>query len=263
MKVGILGLGSIGSRHAANVVALGHEGIGYDPAKPEADCRGTLDRIVNEADAVMICTPATTHASIARWLNAAGYLGALFCEKPLALSVEDCDVFLKWTHPTTMVGYMLRHHERAAALRAVVPAPDSISCRMDCDVLTWPGHDYAAFIYEASHEIDLALWFGGTPTVVSAEIRQDRARLRGPNWDVTLNGCAQQYCREWSASNRALGYHNMANSPQELGDSMYLSELAHFLDCAARGVPTMTPFADGLRVLDVIAQAQKLAQVPA
>lgn len=288
MNVAIIGCGSIGARHARNLKALGHE-----PQLADSDPSRALALAVNLAraggghsvnyvavediwrlpqkdvkrwpwpDAVMICTPADTHSGVALQLSFGGYRGALFVEKPLAVPEYDYAVFREWPHPTTMVGYMLRHHEKAAAIRAVVPAPNWISCRIDCDVATWPGHEYAAFIYEASHEIDLALWFGGEPTIVSAELGPYSARLRGPNWDVAMNGRSPRYHREWSASGAMLGYQHAASSPEELGTSMYISELAHFLDCAARGMPTMTPFADGLRVLDVIQQAQTLAAVPA
>jgi phosphoglycerate dehydrogenase-like enzyme len=58
MKIGILGLGSIGSRHAKNLKAMGHEVLGYDPA------RGTHSRdAVLEADAIIIASPTTKHCN--------------------------------------------------------------------------------------------------------------------------------------------------------------------------------------------------------
>jgi predicted dehydrogenase len=268
VRVAVLGCGSIGTRHAKNLVALGHEVIAHD-----VDLDRELAVVFNitgllaahwpenliGVEAALICTPASTHAAVADELLQNGYQGPLFVEKPLALSVDECEIFRRWPHPTTMVGYNLRFHGHAAAQRAVVPAPDWIECRLACDVSTWPGRQYADFILEGSHELDLALWFGGEPVVEHADLRDPlHVTLRGRTWSVQLDGRSTRYQRQASATNRVVGYQYALHSPEE-AQSSYASEISHFLDCVSRRRPTQTPFADGLRVLEVIAQAHRLS----
>jgi len=58
MLVGILGLGSIGTRHARNLMTLGHQVVAYDPQQLSYP----RDRVIQESDAVIICSPTLAHA---------------------------------------------------------------------------------------------------------------------------------------------------------------------------------------------------------
>jgi predicted dehydrogenase len=65
MKVGVLGLGSIGERHARNLIQLGHQVIGYDTdMKRRLALNGVLyerDEVIGGADAIVIATPTAQH----------------------------------------------------------------------------------------------------------------------------------------------------------------------------------------------------------
>lgn len=274
MHVAVIGCGSIGSRHATNIKALGHSLLLFDQDTSRAtavahslDCGvvGGLRSLssggafISDSDAVLICTPAFTHAAVARQLLEAGYRGPLFVEKPIAISVEECAIFEVWPHPTTMVGYNLRHHRLARGMRAMFRSPVSGSFAVASDMATWPGGSYAKPLLEYSHEIDLALWFGAPPQVNYADRSDDRAFIvlggRG-GWDVSVGWKSAEYRRLWSVYDGHAGFRHVFHSPKELGDQMYSDEIAHFLDCAYIGVPTGTPFTDGISVLDVIAQVE-------
>ena len=273
MRLAIIGVGSIGSRHARNAKALGHEVCLYDadhrkaaPMAHELGLPGWSESFdVFDGDAVLICTPASTHAAVAkRVLDTCGAV-ALFCEKPLALSVDDCEVFRTWPHPTTQVGYMLRFHSAIRRMRAICPSPTGGGFYVDCDSREWPGSQYAEMMLELSHELDLALSFGAPACLnSSSKIAEHRATLwlggAHMNWLVDLDDRCEHYLRHWMiGSSEDDGTLVRIHSRDEMGDEMYRDELAHFLDCAQRGVPTEVSFADGIRVLDVIAQAKEMA----
>ena len=58
MKIGILGYGSIGQRHGASAMKLGHYGEVYDPLTWHIDRRG---HILTWADAIIVASPTEFH----------------------------------------------------------------------------------------------------------------------------------------------------------------------------------------------------------
>lgn len=266
MNVVITGCGSIGARHARNVRALGHtvylSDVDQGRAVALADALGV--GLVTPAadwwpDAVLVCTPASTHAAVAREILNTGYPIPIFVEKPLALSVEECAIFKDWPYPTTMVGYNLRHHHMARGMRAMFREPVSGRFYVHSDMRQWPGQAYADPILEYSHEIDLALWMGAPATVSGARLKDTDIFFMLGEWSIGIGWQSPTSERRWEVSRGFMGYAQCFDDQQPLGDQMYVDEIAHFLDCAQRGVATDTPFADGIRVLDVIEQAKAMA----
>ena len=106
VSFGIIGCGGMGRHHTkslqtiegAKVLACAdanadaaHE-LAHAASIPEAcdDCRRLLDR--KDIDGVFVCTPTFTHRDI---VIAAAQAGKqIFCEKPLALTVADCQAML-------------------------------------------------------------------------------------------------------------------------------------------------------------------------
>jgi predicted dehydrogenase len=208
VKVGVLGYGSMGRRHAEHAAEDGHTVIVYDPCSPwdgYASHGGRVNAVDTEeaalaygVDAVVIASPASEHAR-QFWLCAHRSL-PVFIEKPLAESEQQFwhamnpDVCFTTTGigvataagrvPVQMVGYNLRFH---AGMQWVQRHLRRIGCVLvanvwvHCDRSRWPGRHYAHTVLECSHEIDLVLWLVGEGTVVSA--KHDRSAR---HWRIAL-----------------------------------------------------------------------------
>jgi predicted dehydrogenase len=267
MRIGIVGLGSIGLRHAENLHRLEQSVLGYDVAAkawhlPRAASLAEFTR----CEAVLICTPAHTHGRVARDLQAHGYSGPLFVEKPIACSRDDADVFATWPNRCTMVGYQSRFHPLLVGAK-VEHAPLVGGCfRLACDMREWPGASYGSPLLECSHEIDLALWLGAPASVTHAEANGDRYTLTlGREWRVDIETRHEGYYRRWDAFSADNGFSFMFSNPWDVTDCgrVYISEMEHFIERVQRGEATRTPFADGLRALDVCAQVDAMTRQPA
>jgi predicted dehydrogenase len=97
MRVGIIGAGSMGTHHARAWAETDAEMVGVADIIPErADTLAakygwqafdSMDAILPEVDVVFICTPTDTHHDLVMQAAAAGK--HIFCEKPIALSIDD------------------------------------------------------------------------------------------------------------------------------------------------------------------------------
>jgi predicted dehydrogenase len=269
VRIAIIGCGSIGRRHAFNARTLGVDVVPVDvnhtPAAGLAFDLGVMGwseelRAFDGVDAVLICTPAATHVAVAESLLRQGYKKALYVEKPLATSVAEADIFRTWPHPVTMVGYNLRFHEAVEYLRAVRPNGGDLT--LECDSRLWPGSSYAGLLEECSHEIDLALYLGAPDHVEVGHLSDHEAIFRlGEGWRIRLNDRADHYYRRWDVFSETRGSSMIFSKPTALGDEMYLKELRHFLACVESGAPTLTPFAEGLRVVEICERVKELATV--
>lgn len=274
MKLTIVGGGSIGERHLANALSLGCQVTVYEPRPERADyLRANYPATVlsglspdDHWDAVMVCTPWDQHLLFAQ--EAVRRRTPLFVEKPLGSleQIEDWRTLVAEAGDlVTQVGYMLRFHRKAIALRALVDDRARAGYfRLSCDMAQWNGGSYGPPLLECSHELDLALWFGAPP-VVSNRVDQsssDVIRL-GSDWMVFWTSSSERYWRFWSlgedASEDQVYAHVAFDSPDKLGTLMYYDELAHFLDCTQTGRQTDCPLADGLRVLEVCKQVEGMA----
>lgn len=130
VKFAILGAGRIGQVHAravtatpgATLVAIADPMA--DAAKKVADSYGceirSIDDIAasDDVDAVAICTPTNTHADLIEQFAKAGK--AVFCEKPVDLSLERVKTCLKTVEDqdgTLMVGFQRRFDPDFMALK--------------------------------------------------------------------------------------------------------------------------------------------------
>ncbi len=98
INIALLGAGRIGSIHSANVVKNEHAQLAalYDPLQANADrlagelrCEQMTPQQIFASDdihAVLICSPADTHADLIEQAVAAGK--HVFCEKPIDLSLQ-------------------------------------------------------------------------------------------------------------------------------------------------------------------------------
>jgi predicted dehydrogenase len=126
-RIGVIGLGTIGQTHVAALGTLGAHVVGADPS-PVArervaafveqsfeDYREMIARA--DLDGVVVATPPRTHREIAVAALGAGV--AVLCEKPLALTLEDCEVIASAADSTSrplQVGFCHRFQPEVKAL---------------------------------------------------------------------------------------------------------------------------------------------------
>lgn len=197
MNVLVVGAGSIGARHAANLTELG---AAVSLVEPDATRReavaaasgavavyATLDEAL-AADgfrAALVCTPSNAHVAPALRLAAAGC--HLFIEKPLALETDGLGALVSECMARgliTMVGCNMRFHPAVARVREIVSASDF--GRVLWGDFEWGYYlpfarpadwreSYMAnralggdLVFDDIHELDLACWFLGQPVSVQA-----------------------------------------------------------------------------------------------
>lgn len=265
LRVAVIGAGSIGLRHIRNLLELGCEVFvrDADDARLEAVKaeHGVLFAHLSERyDAAVIATPYRDHLRYAAHFIAENT--PVFVEKPLGAidQLSDWRAFERNSrHLVTQVGYQLRFHRVAQAMRSLVPGESGFFATA-CDMRTWPGKSYGPLLLEASHDLDLALSMGAPATVTDAVIDPHYVAIQlGPHWRVTIEDRAD-YRREWTVEQRGQSMSVTFNSPDALGALMYYDEMRHFVECVREGRQTDCPLSDGVRVLEVAAQAEQMAR---
>ncbi len=196
MRLGMIGTGGRGTMYKlwmkcerAEVVA----GADTAPAAREAfaadlpkafvadDYRRVLDR--KDVDAVAVCTPDWLHREHAVAALQAGK--HLFCEKPLAITIEDCDEILRaWQKAGTrmMIGFNMRYAFFVLKMKELIDAGaiGRIQTAWTRHFVGWGGrfyyHDWhansknttALLLQKGSHDIDVMHWLCGSHTVRTA-----------------------------------------------------------------------------------------------
>lgn len=167
MRIGILGYGSIGSRHGRNLVALGHKVIIHDPAMAESLPK---DEVIKQSDAVVIASPTSEHLNDIRLCGKK----PCFVEKPYGNSIPKGVSPWMMKHPPLMVGYNMRFHpcvlkakEWLSDGRIGTPQWASFICAQFNDK---PEYLRDGVTLNWSHEIDLALHLLGPAEVQAAAI---------------------------------------------------------------------------------------------
>lgn len=173
MKVGIVGYGSIGARHAANAAFLGHEVLVYDPLV-RRDVK--FERNIYETcEAVVIATPTIYHPSGIRACAVHGK--HMLIEKPMARMVGDLPELLglaATNKATVMMGNNLRFHPGVQQAKAWIEAGDignpiwaSFICAAKSIHPAYLGD--GVILNTGAHEVDMAMHLLGPVTeVVSA-----------------------------------------------------------------------------------------------
>lgn len=186
MRIGLLGCGGIGKIHADALAALDrplHAVADADPARAKAFAEGCgakalpgLSALIEESDAVLVCTPPGTHADQITAIAAAGR--HVFTEKPLCLSLEDADRIgraVSASRGTFMIGYVLRFFPlfrlflerfRAGDLGELVSCWDMRFKEWDYYRTKWlsdPAQSGGITVEFFTHDIDWLLAVGGFP----------------------------------------------------------------------------------------------------
>jgi myo-inositol 2-dehydrogenase / D-chiro-inositol 1-dehydrogenase len=182
-KVGIVGAGGIGSIHAAILAKDSRVKLQsfFDVEAVRAQTMATrygahpsrsLDELLQECDAVFVCTPNTTHEQVAMSVLEAGK--HVFCEKPFALNMDSARR-LRDRAVRSGVVYQVGHNRRFAPVYKVLKQaidsgelrPLSVHAKMNRGELVnppwvWNASLTGGFLYETPvHMFDLMTFFFG------------------------------------------------------------------------------------------------------
>jgi predicted dehydrogenase len=190
MRLLVVGTGSIGTRHARNLLALGHEVSGWDerPERLQESRRavpgliavaGLAQGLAARPEAALICTPPAGHVIAARQALEAGC--HLFVEKPLAHASDEVPALLdaaKRAGRVVAVGFNLRFLPSLRRVKALLEAGrigrvHSAGAGFGFYLPAWrAGRDYTdnyavsasqggGVLLDLSHELDYLGWLFG------------------------------------------------------------------------------------------------------
>jgi predicted dehydrogenase len=168
--IGVIGLGSIGMRHAKNLISLGHAVIGFDPITVGDRFPSMWPvRRINEVDGVVLSLPSNQHC--AEILETPDHV-PIFVEKPIGVCAGDFEYLPAAINRIRMVGYNLRFHSCVKKAKEWLdagligePTWASFTCAQYNDR---PPYLRDGVILNWSHEIDLALYLLGPASVAAS-----------------------------------------------------------------------------------------------
>jgi len=190
LSIGLLGAGRIGKVHAAAIAGTANARLVAvadafpEPAREVAEQYGatvrTIDEIMmaDDVDAVFITTPTDVHADLIEQAARAGK--AIFCEKPIDLSVQrvrDCLEVVADTGAALMVGFNRRFDPNFRAVRAQIDAGAIGDVEMVTIVSRDPGPPPLSYMERSGglfrdmtiHDFDMARFLlGEEPVSVTA-----------------------------------------------------------------------------------------------
>lgn len=200
MRIGFLGAGLIATHHSKMLRAVQGEftraGVfDIDPIRTEAFASrsghavcSSEDELLDTCDAVYICTWTSEHRRLVE--KAASRQMAVFCEKPLATTLEDAEAMLEAVDRAgvpAQSGLILRHSPVWALVQELLADPvagklitivfrdDQYLPTQGTYASTWRGDASKAgagtLIEHSIHDIDLLLRLGGEIDTVSATTR--------------------------------------------------------------------------------------------
>jgi predicted dehydrogenase len=206
LRIVMVGAGRAGSVHAQNLTEHTPDAVVVavvDGEPDRAKCLAesvraasyhtTLDEVLEGTrfDAVVISTPTLTHRDLAVQAAEAGK--HLFCEKPMALSVEECDDMIQAARRSEValqIGFMRRFQDEFVQARRRIAAGD-IGEPMVIKSLTrgpglppawaWDLEKSNGMLAEVnSHDFDCVRWLVGSDiTRVYAETANKKGAARG------------------------------------------------------------------------------------
>ncbi|MGB3442917.1 MAG: Gfo/Idh/MocA family oxidoreductase [Actinophytocola sp.] len=185
MRIGVAGVGRIGTMHAANLAALSQvdEVLLYDPIAGRADRAATLPKsravpeladLLEQSDGVLVATPTDTHPVLVRACLAAGR--PVLCEKPIAADLAAMAALVTEIEAASvpvLVGFqrrfdpaMVELHRRIGAgeLGAVYQVRATGFDAQPPDFSYLPGSG-GIFRDLLIHDLDAVPWLVGEPVV--------------------------------------------------------------------------------------------------
>lgn len=134
MRIGVAGVGRIGTMHAAHLAELTYvdEVLLYDPlpgravlaaTAPRTRAVDSVDDLLKAADGVLVATPTDTHPALVRQCLAAGT--PVLCEKPIAADLAEMTALVDEIEASgvpVLVGFQRRFDPAMVELRRRVVA---------------------------------------------------------------------------------------------------------------------------------------------
>lgn len=189
LKALVVGFGSIGKRHAANLRKLGVHDIvflrhGASRRLPSGHVSSIREALTIKPDVAIIANPTSLHVPVAVRLAAAGV--HIFIEKPLSQTMRGVPELLSVVRRkklVTMTGYNFRFHPQLIRMKRLIDSGTIgkvLSARVEVGqyLPDWhPGEDYrkgyaarkvlgGGVILTLIHEIDYLSWLIGKPEKV-------------------------------------------------------------------------------------------------
>ncbi len=207
IKVGVIGVGSLGQHHArvfaelAGARLVGVEDVDRARAIAIADrhgCRAVTDyrELLPDVEAVSVVTPTLLHHVIARTCLAAGR--HVLVEKPLAATVAEARDLVAAAADrgvTLQVGHIERFNAAFRATRGAIKEPTLIECRRWAP-FTPRGADVDVVLDLMVHDLDLVLGLISAPV---REIQASGVSILSATTDVAQarvvfqNGCVATF----------------------------------------------------------------------
>ncbi len=199
MKIALIGCGGLGSRHAKNINSLeGAELVAICDANIDSARKlagelsssptpyGDHQKLLSdqEPDVVFVITPNHTHCELA--VSAAKAGAHVFCEKPMALTVEDCDAMISAAESAGVyltVGYVRRFQNAYREMKRLIDDGKIGDVQMAHAVRLGSGAPggaggwqlsrdaYGGLFSMHSHELDQLTWMAGEVKAVQAVMK--------------------------------------------------------------------------------------------
>jgi len=194
-KILIIGYGSIGKRHAKNVISLGHKVVLLRHSKGNANKENFREyysfeeAIKHEGrfDGAIVCSPTSKHLRDLTTLIQ--HKVPFLLEKPpaadLSSTIKMRELLVKNRFKAYDIAFNLRYYPILQFIKSFIPKLGKMYCARVCADYYLPdwrkGIDYrqtssakrelgGGVYIELSHEIDYILWFFGFPEKVVASI---------------------------------------------------------------------------------------------
>lgn len=291
MKIGIVGLGSIGKRHAINATKLGHDVHVYDPAV-KGDFRFRYERdLYDWCDAAVIATPSQFHESGLRACVERGKHALV--EKPISVAIGTLPELFRIAANkklVVMIGNNLRFNPVVIRAKQWLgdgkighPIWANFICAAQTDK---PGYlTDGVVLNTGAHEVDMAMHLFGPATLKCATARWSNNSDEIANFTLLhesgvyssfhLDHLTPDRIREFwvgcSVGNfyadldyRAIRRYDELDNPdwqvwENSYDTDYMDEMRAFIDrIEGKDVPGATG-ADGLATLQVLLDVRKMA----
>lgn len=183
IRIGLIGLGTMGQNHLRVLSILKNVQLAflYDTDADKAArlaashdtkaCATLADAWKEPVDAVVICTPTSTHASYIA--AAADHVRTIFVEKPMAQSLQEAETIralVAQRQITLQVGFIERFNPAVQQLKQVLDRSNGV-INLDftrTNKLSSRITDVDVISDLMIHDIDLALYINGPVTQISA-----------------------------------------------------------------------------------------------